>query len=305
MTAPRSRPATGRARRSRAPTWTAWSLIPLAFGAHAACGSDRPASAPTAARATLAEHDPNRARPAPASDSFSPPGPDGYGRAGALRYLEHVVGAAPEATLPMVIVIHGLGDRPGPHWLDLVQLKRPARVIMPEAPTPYLDGFSWFPFRARGADPAELARGIGHAAELLGSALETLARRRPSVGRPLVTGFSQGGMLAFALALHRPERLRLALPISGMLPEPLWPAKRAAAGAPPIVALHGTSDELVPFAPTERLVAHLQAHGYDATLQRYDGVGHHISDAMRERVSGALDAALADVERERAAPSGP
>jgi phospholipase/carboxylesterase len=193
-------------------------------------------------------------------------------------------------------VIHGLGDSPGPHWLDLVQLQRPARLIMPAAPTPYLDGFSWFPFRARGADPAELAHGISRAAAQLANALELLQRHRPTRGLPIVTGFSQGGMLSFALALRHPERLQLALPISGLLPEPLWPTGPAPR-VPPIVALHGSADDLVPIAPTERLVAALEKHGYDVTLHRHAGVGHSISDAMRAQVAATLDAALSRTQQ--------
>lgn len=284
-------------------TWTR-TLLALAASVQClqpACGPERPASDVSSARSTLTT--PATATTPSATTSgappatFMPPGADGYGRAGTLRYLEHVVGAEPHASLPMIIVIHGLGDRPGPHWLDLVQLEHPARLIMPEAPTPYFDGYSWFPFRARGADPAELARGIAAAAEQLASALEALQRHRPTRGRPIVTGFSQGGMLSFALALRHPERLELALPISGLLPEPLWPAGPAKTRTPPILALHGTADELVPFPPTERLVAQLRAHGYDATLVPYAGVGHSISDAMRARVSSTLNDALARVPR--------
>lgn len=264
----------------------------LAAWTQPACGPERPTRETAAARVPQPAPDPAAPSAAGAADTFEPPGPDGYGRAGALRYLEHVAHGKPDEPLPMVVVIHGLGDSPGPHWLDLVQLQRPARLIMPQAPTPYLDGFSWFPFRARGADPAELANGIARAAELLAKALEVLQRGRPTRGLPIVTGFSQGGMLSFALALRHPERLQLALPISGLLPEPLWPQGPATRRIPPIVALHGGADELVPIAPTERLVAALEKHGYDVTLHRHPGVGHSISDAMRAQVATTLDAAL-------------
>jgi hypothetical protein len=39
-------------------------------------------------------------------------------------------------------------------------------------------------------------------------------------------------------------------------------------------------------------VAHLGTRGYDATLLPYEGVGHQISDAMRQRVSEELRRAL-------------
>lgn len=285
----------------RPPLAAALVLLSACTCAPLGCGPERPTHEAPSPRAEPAPAADPPESPAPTeapagADTFTPPGPDGYGRAGSLRYLEHVLGGAPEATLPMVVVIHGLGDSPGPHWLDLVQLRRPARLIMPEGPTPYMGGFAWFPFRARDNDPKQLASGISAAAERLAEALAILQQKRPTRGLPIVTGFSQGGMLSFALALRHPERLRLALPISGLLPEPLWPTAPATGKIPPILALHGTADELVPFPPTERLVAHLKAQRYDATLVAYEGVGHSISDAMRARVGSTLNEALADAK---------
>ena len=64
-------------------------------------------------------------------------------------------------------------------------------------------------------------------------------------GKVVVTGFSQGGMLSYALALHHPELIEYALPISGMLPEVLWPT------TPPPSAASAR-----PSTPGTRAVAH-------------------------------------------------
>jgi phospholipase/carboxylesterase len=218
-----------------------------------------------------------------AADEFEPPDGEGYGRAAGLRYLERCLGpCTKDAAMPLAILIHGLGDRPRPKWLrSASNIETPVRLIMPQAPTPYYDGFAWFPYQVRGNDPVALARGIAGAAEQLARAITELAGRRPTVGRPFVMGFSQGGMLSFQLALHHPEVIELSVPMSGMLPESLWPqTKTAGTRFPRIVALHGDADEIVPIAPDRALVARLRTLGYDAELREYPGVEHTITPAM-------------------------
>src|SRR4051812_29496342 len=70
-----------------------------------------------------------------ADDTFAPPDDQGWGRAAGFDYLEAVRGGARAAErLPMVVLIHGLGDAPRADWLDLVPQEVGARVIMPRAP---------------------------------------------------------------------------------------------------------------------------------------------------------------------------
>ena len=230
-----------------------------------------------------------------AKAEFEPPDAEGYGRAAGLRYLERCLGqCTKDAAMPLAILIHGLGDRPRPDWLESAShIQTPVRLIMPQAPTPYYDGFAWFPYRHRGNNPAALARGIAGAADQLARAIAELAAHRPTVGRPFVMGFSQGGMLSFQLALHHPEVVELSLPMSGMLPEALWPAAKAAGTRfPRIVALHGDADEIVPIAPARALVARLRKLGYAVELREYPGVEHTITPAM-EAVAVELLAAHA------------
>jgi phospholipase/carboxylesterase len=237
----------------------------------------------------------------PSSDPelrFEAPDATGWGRARGLRYLELLRGGAtPQQPLPMVVLIHGRGDRPRPEWLEAIRLELPARVVLPQAPTPAGDGFSWFPFRLGENEPSVLARGIDEACERLAGALVALRAARPTLGKPIVSGFSQGGMLSFALALRHPELIEQAIPVAGGLPEPMWPSSPVdRTRAPPIRALHGTADPVVPFAPTQRLVEHLRARGYDATLQSFPGVGHAIAPEMLPPLQAHLTAAVASIK---------
>ena len=199
-----------------------------------------------------------------------------------LERLELVTGGARAGdALPLVVAIHGLGDTPRGLAPLYEGFPLPARVVLPQAPTPHGGGGSWFPLPFDPGGEAAFERGVAVAAARVAGLLEALPRERPTQGRPVVTGFSQGGILAFAVATTRPDLVSAALPIAGVLPRGLWPRAlpRGAAGVP-LRALHGGADELLPPGPTRELVAHLRGLGFDAELRVYPGVPHAVSREM-------------------------
>lgn len=213
--------------------------------------------------------------------------PDGFrsSRSG-LVYLERYSGGASEESrdLPVIVAVHGLGDRPRGFVGALDGLRSRARLIVPRAPNAYGRGYSWFPFRR---DPSrknltEMASAMKRAADRLA---ELLAELKEIHGvRPVLTGFSQGGALTFIVATHHPARVRAAVPLGGWLPEPLRSVSLPiGAHAPTISALHGEADTLVPLSPTKDAVDALQARGFEVELQAFSGVGHSIPTAMRRR----------------------
>jgi phospholipase/carboxylesterase len=206
-----------------------------------------------------------------------------------LKFRERILGDAdPAERLPMIVAIHGLGDRPESFGRVFDRYRRPARLILPQGIDPHGDGFSWFPFRRDRSNPAELASGMRRAADQIAALLGELIALRPTRGRPVVTGFSQGGMLAFTLAATHPDRIAGAVPMGGWLPPPLWPGREGAPG-PRVVALHGDADAVVPIAPTREAVAHLAAQGRPVELRELAGVGHTVSPEMRTALFALLE----------------
>ncbi len=197
----------------------------------------------------------------------------------------------------MLVAIHGLGDSPAGFAGLVRDLPVPARVILPRGLDAHEPGWSWFPIRARDPDVTALAHAIDRAADRLAPMIEQLARERPTLGRPVVTGFSQGGMLTFNLAARHGALLAAAFPVGGWLPPPSWPEGRAPADAPPIHALHGDADPAVRYGPTKAAVDALRARGWDATLSTYPGVGHAIPPPMRAELQRLLADALRDQTR--------
>jgi phospholipase/carboxylesterase len=180
------------------------------------------------------------------------------------------------------------------------------RVIMPQAPLPHGDGFAWSRARASemdGPSGAQLAQDLARGADQIAAALSVLRAKRPTIGVPMIGGFSQGGMLSYALAVRHPGAGALVIPISGLLPRALWPAAMPrspgmpssalpSSALPRIRALHGTADTVVPIDPARAVVQHLAQQGFDATLTEQPGTGHHISSEMRAHIDAWLSEAL-------------
>ncbi len=220
--------------------------------------------------------------------------------AGELHYVERILGdAKADDPLPMIIAIHGLGDDPDnfAHLFDTYA--GTARLILPQGidATPE-GGWSWFPTRARSADVNSLAAGIKTSADKLAVTIAALRESRPTQGAPIVTGFSQGGMLAFALAVHHPDQVGFAIPVGGWLPPPLWPTAAPRAAHPDIVALHGTADNAVPYEPTKEAIDAMVAQGYSVSLRSYEGVRHAIPPEERTDLYDLLDDALRTARRQ-------
>lgn len=194
-------------------------------------------------------------------------------------------GADPSQPLPMIVAIHGLGDSPEGFGALFQDLPFRARIILPAGPLPEGTGHSWFPVRVRDRDPAALAAGIGAALPGLIARIEDLRKERPTTGKVVVTGFSQGGILSFALVSARPDLFAGAMPIGGLLPPQLHPTR---AGEPRIFALHGEVDGVVPFAGAKETVAAFVAKGYRAELRGWPEVGHQVTPPMRAALYDGL-----------------
>jgi phospholipase/carboxylesterase len=204
-------------------------------------------------------------------------------------------GATEDQPLPLLVAVHGMGSRPEQFAGALVDLDVPARVILPLAPHPTASGGgSWFAFRLGDPDRDAFGLRVHEASEDLVALMDWAEDRYPTKGRPVITGFSQGGMLSFAVAAGWPDEIAAALPVGGDMALSLVPSD-APPNPPPVIAFHGTVDDVVPIGPVERAVEALRAVGYDVALHRYEGVGHGISAPMRQAWHAAL---ASELERE-------
>jgi phospholipase/carboxylesterase len=108
----------------------------------------------------------------------------------------------------------------------------------------------------------------------------------------VLTGFSQGGILSFALAVSHPDLFTVVIPVAGTLPAPLRPERIGdPADYPPIVALHGDHDSALLIEPTRASIEALRKLGLRAELHEYPGIRHTIPPVMRAELTRLVGAA--------------
>ncbi len=219
-----------------------------------------------------------------------------------IYYFEAVIGeVSPDGPLPTVVVLHGRDGRAEPPGGPFHGLTHPVRVIVPQAPDPLRRGFQWIPVYVNQGLVDELAATLFRAASRVAHLIREITRQRGVVGRPIVTGFSQGGIMTMALALYHDDVVGTAFPISGWLPPPLEPAyRRPDLVYPQIRAMHGSADDTVPIDPTIALFGRLEAMGFDAELDVIEGVAHtttaQMNDVFHEWLEGAVCRTVGDLE---------
>jgi phospholipase/carboxylesterase len=259
------------------------SVVVISLLAAAAEGGCKSADAPPTSGASAPSEAPSAAPVVPAP-SAAAPGSTTQGEVAGVRYLEHMTGGArPDERVPLIVALHPMDGDPADFLPLLRGYRRRARLILPYG-HPSGGMYFWYDSVEENVDAALVTR----EADRIAAALAALVAARPTIGKPLVTGFSQGGMMAFALAVTHPEALAAAFPISGLLPPSLYPSAALSSGShsatlPPVTAFHGASDLAVPTRGARASIAELQRAGYSAELHEYAGLEHDISaQEMRE-----------------------
>jgi phospholipase/carboxylesterase len=200
------------------------------------------------------------------------------------RVLDIFVQGADRSS-PLVVWLHGRGgspDRFSDFWREF---PGKIQVACLQGPLRAGDGWAWFEF-PRGMGEADLDAVVGAAEEKLWPRIAEIARGRKVV----VVGFSQGAMMAFALAARHPDAIRYAFPVSGFSPPGLWP--RARAPAAPVYALHGSSDPVVEVGYARATVTGFKVAGAVAELREFPGVGHTMTAEMRADLMAHVRAAI-------------
>jgi phospholipase/carboxylesterase len=214
----------------------------------------------------------------------------------ALPYIEVVTGGArADAELPLIIALHGRGDTAEGFAPLFRDFPAAARVAVLRPPHEWSGGQAWFlPARAHLENRSAIAAELVMLADRVVATADAIRAVRRTRGRPVVMGFSQGGMLTWTVALRHPRAVAAALPVSGFLfPEVLERTRVDAAAMPPIVAFHGTADPLVSVDDDRHGVRLLEKRGVRVDLRLYPGVGHALPPPLRNDLFAALARALA------------
>ncbi len=206
-----------------------------------------------------------------------------------LLHAAHV--PAGEGPFPTVLALHGWGA--SAH--DLIGLapilnrgealvlspQGPVGIRIPDGPV----GYGWYPLGEGGpGSPEEITR----ASELVLAFLDAAQEHYPIDPRKIVLlGFSQGGALAFDLALRAPSRFAGLAGLSCWLPEHLAEQiqPESAHQSLPVLVVHGTEDPMVPVDRARESRQQLTRLGVALTYREYE-MGHEISaEALRDIVT--------------------
>ena len=206
-----------------------------------------------------------------------------------LLYAAHV--PMGEGPFPTVLALHGWGA--SAH--DLIGLAPvlnggEALVLSPQGPvgirTPQGPiGYGWYPLdEDHHASPAEVTR----ASESVLAFLDAAQERYPVDPRKIVLlGFSQGGALAFDLALRDCSRFAGLAALSSWMPEGLTAEIQPDSNHQnlPVLVVHGTEDPMVPVDRARESRQQLTALGVALTYREYE-MGHEIcAEALRDIVT--------------------
>jgi predicted esterase len=166
----------------------------------------------------------------------------------------------------LIVSLHGRGGAPIKHAY-LWEGFSGADVVLPRGLFSVGAGYEWFDWPPGMSDDA-LADAIVAADHRLWPAIEDLAHGRPII----VCGFSQGAMMAYAMAVLHPDRVIAALPIAGYLPVQLRP--KSGARVAPIYGFHGAADTTIDPQDARDTIAALKAAGATAELFELPDVSH-------------------------------
>ena len=183
-----------------------------------------------------------------------------------------------------VVFLHGYGAD-GKDLLGLAEPLAPhlpdTLFLAPDAPercvgNPF--GYQWFPIPwLDGSSEAAAAEGAAQAQADLDAWLDALMAEEGLAPEQIaLVGFSQGTMMALAVAPRRARPLAGVVGFSGRL---LAPERLAGetVSRPPVMLIHGDADEMVPPQCLPEAAEALQAAGFTVYAHVMRGTGHGIA----------------------------
>jgi len=184
-----------------------------------------------------------------------------------------------------VVFLHGYGA----NGADLLSLAGPlgehlpdTLFLAPDAPETCAGapmGFQWFPIPwIDGSSEEESRQGLWRAAGDLDRYLTSLMLDEDLLPEQVALfGFSQGSMMALQVAPRREEAVAAVVAFSGRLLEPELLGAEALS-RPPVLLVHGDTDDVVPPAALPEAAAALQEAGWSEVYAHVmRGTGHGIA----------------------------
>lgn len=212
-----------------------------------------------------------------------------------LLYTAHI--PAGPGPFPTILALHGYGAS-AHDLLGLAPRIRNGEVVLlcPQGPLtlevgPGQQGYAWFPLDPSGQVSAPAL--VGARGVLEGFLDDALKIHPIDPARIVVLGFSQGGVMAYDLALGRPDRFKALVALSSWLPDAVLngltpdPARAAL----PTLLIHGTGDPMIAIDNARRAKTQLESMGLQVAWGEYE-MGHEINAQAARDLMGWLSAGV-------------
>jgi predicted peptidase len=174
-----------------------------------------------------------------------------------LLYLPEDFGKEPGKKWPVILFLHGAGER-GDN-LELVKKHGPPKRISEGRKFPFIV-----------VSPQCPANDWWSTEKLFHLLDEIESKYEVDRGRVYVTGLSMGGFASWNMGMEQPERIAAIAPIcGGGEPVLAWRYRSL-----PIWAFHGAKDTVVPLRRSEEMVEAVQKAGGDVKLTVYAEAEH-------------------------------
>jgi predicted esterase len=185
-----------------------------------------------------------------------------YGQ-GYLLYLPEGYEDQPEKTWPLILFLHGYGDR-GDNVFLLAKAS-PFMFIRQQGPLPFIIAAPLLTgFQGYSSFPEEYLDGVLR---------EIQENYRVDPQRMYLTGLSMGGEAAYRFAVHRPDTFAALAPLSAYVDSKTY-ADLVRIKDLPVWAIHGADDPLFPVAQGRQPVEALEAAGGDVQFTVLEGHDH-------------------------------
>lgn len=166
-----------------------------------------------------------------------------------LLFLPAGYGAEPAKKWPLILFLHGAGERGSNIWM-----------VAKHGPPKIAESATNFPFIVVSPQCPE---GRIWSNDVLLALLEEIeSKHAVDAKRIYLTGLSMGGFGTWSLGLSHPEKFAAIAPIcgGGEIITPLLADKRMLASLP-VWAFHGAKDPVVPLEESERMVRLMKSYG--------------------------------------------
>ena len=193
-----------------------------------------------------------------------------------VKYTE---GSNKNEFLPTLVALHGNGDTTDNFYeTALNELSVPLRIILLEGPIDMGSGHAW-PWKV---EDFELY------GQSVNEAIGLLTTKYPTKQKPILFGFSGGGMMAYYQAVKFGDSYSYIFPVSGDLSNDLLGNDSSNPGAE-VFAFHGKSDRVVAFSLGEKAVRILKSKGVNVNFTEFDDGHHGVFTSMKTVITNVVE----------------